>query len=190
MLFCLLHSEQSLHNKMVDTIAWNAANQSVLTWRDFLENMSIYAESLLCKTCLFISSQRILLGSLKEVNRIISLKLQSLPQRKKGETSTCSPKVSNLSLFCSTMGEKQGKVTSAFLAAKTRIWNLMSCSRGLLQDLVERWIIHAGSKVSCNTLRQSWRGQAAPELTHRTESISLSFRKSLNLESWASLSRK
>jgi len=173
MLFCLLHSEQSLHNKMGDTIAWNAANQSVLTWRDFLENMSIYADFLLCKTCLFISFQRILLCSLKEVNRIISLKLQSLPYRKKEETSTCSLKVSNLWFFCSTMGEKQGKVTSTFLAAEKRIWSLIRCSSGLLQDLVERWIIQAGFNVSRNTLRQSWRGQAAPELTHRTESISV-----------------
>lgn len=51
---------------MGDTTAWNATNSSILSQWDFLKNMSIYADFLLCKTCLFISPSRSILTFLKK----------------------------------------------------------------------------------------------------------------------------
>lgn len=92
---------------MGDATAWNATNSSVLALPDFLGNTSIYADFLLCWMCLFISSSWTFLAFLKKVNRIICLKLQSFPYRKKEETYTCSLKVSSLGLYCSIKGKKQ-----------------------------------------------------------------------------------
>lgn len=108
---------------------------------------------LLCKTCLFTSSSRIFLTSLKKVNRIISLKLQSLLYRKERRHlhlfSERQQPMAPLQHQGKETRKNDGYVCSLVLKStsdQTSEKMQQAVSSDSLQDLVEGQIIHAGSK--------------------------------------------
>lgn len=114
--------------------------------------MSIYADFLLCKTCLFTSS-RIFLTFLKKVNRIISLKLQSLLYRKERRHlhlfSESQQPMAPLQHQGKETRKNDGRVCSLVLkntSEQTSEEMQQPASSDSVQDPVEGQIIHTGSK--------------------------------------------
>lgn len=132
---------------MGDTTACNATNSSILSLWDLLENMSIYADFLLCKTCPLISPLRIILTFLKKWIGSSPSNYNHSHTGKKEETYSCSLKVDNLSLCCSIKRKKVGERTGMYdpwCWTANLNWSLMRCNSQ--QDLLERVIMQLAQR--------------------------------------------